>query len=107
MIRLRSGQTEAFAVTAAGSGTLTDETFTAYVSDQNGRIIQFGAEITDAAAREVTFTIPASSWRRGNGGYGRVELIMDDGSAKTVAYSERARILPGVSPEYAPHDYGE
>lgn len=88
-------------VTIPGSGALTTETFDADVVLPSGRRPSVAVAVTDAAAREVTVTMAASEWRRGEGGMGALEVRMINDGAVTVEASESFRVMRGLAPEYA------
>lgn len=95
MFRVTAGETISRQITVAGSGTLAEETFAATVRDQIGHVMRASAEITSAAARQVTVSVSAAEWRRGEGGFGRLEVTMDNAGAKSVVAAERFRVMPG------------
>tara|TARA_R110000751_G_scaffold307812_1_gene431845 strand:- start:31344 stop:31667 length:324 start_codon:yes stop_codon:yes gene_type:complete len=97
MIRVAAGQTVSRVVTVAGAGSLSNETFTAYALDQQARPLKATVAITDAGGREITITVAATDWNSGNGGFGRLEVMMDDDEAKSQVHAERIRITPGLS----------
>ncbi|SFI84074.1 hypothetical protein [Albimonas pacifica] len=97
MLRVAAGQTVSRVVTVAGSGSLASETFTAYALDQQARPLEATVAITNAGTREITITVAATDWVSGNGGFGRLEVIMDDGGVKSQVHAERIRITPGMS----------
>lgn len=105
MLRVYAGEDLAFAVTVPGSGSLSTETFTAKVAAPSGALLDASAEVTDAAEREVTITVPKSEWVSGEGGRGRYQLMMDDGTTDTVVLSERIRVLPGLDVNRFVRDY--
>jgi hypothetical protein len=101
MFRVSAGSRIARTVTIPGSGSLTTETFDADVVLPSGRRPSVSVSITDAAAREVTVTMAASEWRRGEGGMGALEVRMIKDGETTVEVSERFRVMRGLAPEYA------
>ena len=100
MFRIASGSAISRAYVIAGTGALTTESFDADVVLPSGRRPSVAVAVTDAAAREVTVTMAASEWRRGEGGFGAVEVRMTSGDTTTVEHSERFRVMRGLSPQY-------
>lgn len=82
--------------TVALDFTLTASTYSARFQDAEGNYLP--ATVSQAGGT-ATVNVPAGSWVNGKAGFGHVE-IMDTSSGKTVAASERVRILKGLEADY-------